>query len=70
MMMLEAGAISPQKMNDIVRTVIHARMMCFDGHVADALALYDHIAQSIASDWALAEPRAVTAVLTPWRAHP
>ena len=53
MMMLEAGAISPQKKTDAVRTVIHARMMCFDGHVADALALYDDIAQSIASDWAL-----------------
>jgi hypothetical protein len=53
MMMLEAGSISPQKKHDAVRTVIHARMMCFDGQVVDALALYDHIAQSIASDWAL-----------------
>ena len=53
MMMLEAGTISPQQKNDAVRTVIHARMMCFDGQVADALALYDDIARSIASDWAL-----------------
>ena len=53
MMMLEAGAISPQQKNDAVRTVIHARMMCFDGQVADALALYDDVARSIASDWAL-----------------
>ena len=53
MMMLEAGAISPQKRSEVVRTVVHARMMCFDGHVVDALVLYDNIAQSIASDWAL-----------------
>jgi hypothetical protein len=53
MMMLEAGTISPQQKNDAVRTVIHARMMCFDGQVADALALYDDVARSIASDWAL-----------------
>ena len=53
MMMLEAGPVSPQKMNLIVRNVVHARMMCFDGHVVDALALYDDIASSIASDWVL-----------------
>jgi hypothetical protein len=54
MMMLEAGAISPQKKNDAVRNMTQARMMCFDGQVMDALALYDRIAHSIASDWGLA----------------
>jgi len=53
MMMLEAGPVSPQKMNVIVRDVVHARMMCFDGQVMDALALYDDIAGSIASEWVL-----------------
>jgi hypothetical protein len=53
MMMLETSAISPQHKNDAVRTVIHARMMCFDGQVMDALALYDGVARSIATDWAL-----------------
>jgi len=57
MMMLEAGPLSPQKMNIIVRDVVHARMMCFDGHVVDALALYDNIANSIASDWVLSSER-------------
>ena len=57
MMMLEAGPVSPQKMNVIVRDVVHARMMCFDGHVLDALALYDNIANSIASDWVLSSER-------------
>jgi hypothetical protein len=53
-MMLDAGAIAPQKLNDVVRTMRRARSMCFDGHVVDALALYDDIAQSITSDWSLA----------------
>jgi hypothetical protein len=53
MMMLEAGPLPPHKMNAVVRDVVHARMMCFDGHVVDALALYDNIASSIASDWVL-----------------
>jgi hypothetical protein len=53
MMLLETSTISPQQKNDAVRTVIHARMMCFDGQVVDALALYDGVAQSIAPDWAL-----------------
>ena len=53
MMMLEAGAMSPQKLNDAVRTMMHARTMCMDGQVMDALALYDQIAHSIESDWVL-----------------
>ena len=53
MMLLETSAISPQQKDDAVRTVIHARMMCFDGQVMDALALYDGVARSIAPDWAL-----------------
>lgn len=54
MMMLDAGAISPQKLNDAFRSMTQARMMCLDGQVMDALALYDQIAHSIASDWSLA----------------
>jgi len=54
MMMLEAGAISPHRLNDAVRNMTHARMMCFDGQVMDALSLYDQIAHSIESDWSLA----------------
>jgi hypothetical protein len=54
MMMLEAGTIAPPKLNAAVRDMTQARMMCFDGQVMDALALYDQIAHSIASDWSLA----------------
>ena len=51
MMLVEASAISPQKRNDAVRTIMHARIICFDGQVVDALALYDNIAQGITSNW-------------------
>jgi hypothetical protein len=57
MMMLETNTISPHRMNDAVRTMMHARMMCFDGQVVDALAVYDDIAQSITSDWVLSGQR-------------
>jgi hypothetical protein len=53
MMMLETNTISPHRMNDAVRTMMYARMMCLDGQVVDALAVYDDIAQSITSDWVL-----------------
>jgi hypothetical protein len=33
--------------------MMHARIMCFDGQVMDALVLYDQIAQSITSSWVL-----------------
>lgn len=57
MMMLEASAVSPQKLDDAVRTMMHARIMCFDGQIVDALALYDDIAQSITSDWTLSSQK-------------
>lgn len=53
MMMLETNTVSPHRMNDAVRTMMYARMMCLDGQVVDALAVYDDIAQSITSDWML-----------------
>lgn len=53
MMMLETSAMSPQQMDDAMRTMLHARMMCFDGQVVDALALYDQVAQSVTPAWAL-----------------
>jgi hypothetical protein len=36
---------------------MRARMMCFDGLVVDALALYDGIAQNISSEWVLSSQR-------------
>ena len=47
MMMIETSEISPQDKVDAVRTIMHARIMCFEGQVLDALAVYDNIAHSI-----------------------
>jgi hypothetical protein len=49
MMMLEFGNISTQRMDHAMHTIMHARILCFEGQVVDALALYDDIAQSITS---------------------
>lgn len=49
MILIEASSISPQDRMDAVRTIMHARIMCFEGQVMDALALYDTIAQSVSS---------------------
>jgi hypothetical protein len=57
MMMIEAAGIPPRDKMDAVRTIMHARIMCLDGQVMDALAVYDTIAQSIASDWDFAGQR-------------
>ena len=57
MMMIESSGISPEEKIDAVRTIMHARVMCFEGQVLDALAIYDNIAQSITSDWVLSSQR-------------
>jgi hypothetical protein len=57
LMMLETSAIPAEELNDAMRTIMRARMMCFDGLVVDALALYDGIAQSISSEWVLSSQR-------------
>jgi len=41
------GAILAQKSTDAIIAMLHARMVCHEGHVLDALALYDGIAQSL-----------------------
>jgi hypothetical protein len=53
MAMLEASNVSTQRMNNAMNTIMHARVMCFEGHVVDALALYNDIAQGITSDFVL-----------------
>jgi hypothetical protein len=56
MMMLETSAMAPQQRDEAMRTVLHARMMCFDGQVMDALALYEQVAHSATSAWVLSGP--------------
>jgi hypothetical protein len=58
MLMLEAAPISPQSLyeaspshsqtlDEEVLALIDARMTCFEGQVAEALVLYDRIAQRL-----------------------
>ena len=47
MILIETSHISAQQRTDAVLDVLHARLMCFDGQVVDALAIYDKVAQSI-----------------------
>ena len=53
MLMLETSGMSPQQLDEALRTMVHARMLCFDGQIMDALSLYDQIAQSVTSTWVL-----------------
>jgi hypothetical protein len=52
-----ANAISPQKSSDAVLAMMHARTICHEGRVLDALALYDSISESIALSPLLSERR-------------
>jgi len=42
-----ATAASLEKLNDALLTMQHARMVCHEGRVADALSIYDSISQNI-----------------------
>ena len=42
-----AKSVSEEKLSDAMLTMMHARVVCHEGYVMDALAIYDSIAQSI-----------------------
>jgi hypothetical protein len=42
------NAISAERLSDAMLTMMNARMICYDGHVVDALAIYDSVAGSLA----------------------
>jgi hypothetical protein len=42
-----ASSISEQKTTEALLAMMNARMVCYDGNVVDALALYDNVEQSI-----------------------
>ncbi len=42
-----SNAVAPEKLSDALLTMMNARMVCYEGHVVDALAIYDNIAKSI-----------------------
>src|SRR6266478_2665385 len=41
------NAISAERLSDAMLTMMNARMMCYDGHEADALTMYDSIASGL-----------------------
>ena len=45
-----SNTVAADKLSDAMLTMMHARMVCDEGRVADALALYDSISQRIVSD--------------------
>ena len=42
-----ANAISAARLSDAIVTMMNVRMICYDGHVVDALAIYDGVARSL-----------------------
>jgi hypothetical protein len=41
------STVPAEKLHDAWLTLMHARIVCHEGHVLDALAIYDSIAQSV-----------------------
>ena len=46
----DTDTVTPDKVQDAMLTLLNARIVCHEGHVLDALAIYDGIAQSIVPD--------------------
>lgn len=44
-----ANAISPEDLGNAMLTILRAQMVCHEGRVADALALYDDVSRRITS---------------------
>jgi len=42
-----AGSISAKKISDALVEMMHARIVCHQGRVLDALAIYDDVSESI-----------------------
>ena len=52
-----AQDISPQRSNQAMLDMMHARMVCFEGRVLDALALYESIRDSLNTSTVVTERR-------------
>ena len=59
LMLIEAresqNAISAQESSDAILTIMHARMVCYEGRVLEGLALYESISRKMTEDRSLAE---------------
>jgi hypothetical protein len=45
-----ANAVAADKLSDAMLALLEARIVCHEGHVVDAMALYDGIAESVTPD--------------------
>jgi len=44
------NAIPAERLSDVMLTILNARMICYEGHVVDALAIYDSVAGGLRSN--------------------
>src|SRR5260370_37267600 len=61
-----ANAISAERLSDAMLAMMSARMTCYEGHVVDALAIYESVVGSLAPDEL---SLSVSSDLTPGRAR-
>jgi len=47
-------AVSAERLSDAMLSMLEARIICYEGRVVDAMALYDSIVQSVTPDTFLA----------------
>jgi hypothetical protein len=52
-----SNAVSAEKLSDALLSILEARMVCHEGRVVDAMALYDGIVQGITPDTFLSAQR-------------
>jgi hypothetical protein len=52
-----ADAVSAEQLSDAMLSMLEARIVCYQGRVVDAMALYDNITQSITPDTFLSARR-------------
>ena len=46
----DTNAVSRDQLSEAMLAMLEARIVCHEGHVMDAMALYDSIVQSVTSD--------------------
>jgi hypothetical protein len=52
-----AGTVAAEKLSDAMLAMLEARIVCHEGHVMDAMTLYDGIAASVTPDTLLSARR-------------
>jgi hypothetical protein len=51
------NAVSAETLSDAMLAMLEARLVCYEGRVMDAMALYDSIVQSVTPDTFLSDRR-------------